>query len=76
MRFAAAHTFYKGRSRSPKKQVRFQSYVQAHSENTKKTFTSESLRVSASSKMTSCSDNMQTVQGMLGQKIINVLLDT
>ena len=52
------------------------SYVQAHDENTIDTFTSDTLRVSASSQMTSCSDNMKTVQGMLGQKIVNVLYDT
>ena len=51
------------------------SYVQAHGKNTKYTFTSDTLRVSASSQMTSCSDNMKTVQGMLGQKIVNVLRD-
>ena len=42
------------------------SYVQAQGENTKDTFTSDTLRVSASSQMSSCSDNMKTVQGMLG----------
>ena len=107
MGVAAAHTNYRGRSRSVKKQVGFQSYkqeakqdfdedkmgesqvcdtciiptdtvsyVQAHGENTKDTFTSDTLRVSASSQMTSCNDNLKTVQGMLGQTIVNVLLDT
>ena len=95
MRVAAAHTNNRGRSRSPQKQVRFQSYkqkakydldedkmgesqvcgaciipnntvsyVQAQVENTKYTFKSDTLRVSASSQMTSCSDNMKAVQGM------------
>ena len=32
--------------------------------------------MSASSQMTSCRDNMKNVQGMLGQKIVNVLRDT
>ena len=50
--------------------------MQAHDENTKDTFTSNTLRVSTSSQMMSCSDNMKTVQGMLGQKILNVLCDT
>ena len=52
------------------------SFVQAQGESTKDTFTSDTLRVSASSQMTSCSDNMKTVQGTLGQKIVNVLCDT
>ena len=52
------------------------SYVQAHGENTKDTFTSDTLRVSASFQMTSCRDNMKTAQGMLGQKIVYVLRDT
>ena len=37
------------------------SYVQAHSENTKDTLTGDTLRVSTSSQMTSCKDNMKTV---------------
>ena len=52
------------------------SYVQAHDENTKDTFTSDTLRVSTTYKMTACSDNMKTVQGMLGQKMVHVLRDT
>ena len=52
------------------------SYVQAHGENTKDTFASDTLRVSASSQITSCNDNMKTLQGILGQKIVNVLRDT
>ena len=50
--------------------------MQAHCENTKDAFTSGTLRVSTSSQMTSCSDTIKTVQGMLGQKIVNVLRDT
>ena len=52
------------------------SYMQAHDKNTKDTFTFNTLRVSTSSQITSCSDNMKTVQGILGQKIVNVLRDT
>ena len=52
------------------------SYVQAHGENTNDTFTSDTPRVSTSYQMTSCSDNMKTVQGMLCQKIVKVLRDT
>ena len=45
-------------------------------ENTKDTFTADALRVSTSSQMTLCCDNMKTVQGMLGQEIVKILCDT
>ena len=62
-----------GARKIPNKTV---SYVQAHGENTKDTFKSDTLKLSASSPMTSGSDNMKTIKGMLGQKIVNVLRDT